>query len=107
MTDKKLVLAGILFIIVLLVIQQYIIWNTPKKDDIVLKKINNIERKIDSLSINRDSIKNNIKKIDKEIDTNAKNYEEVVNIIINNDDSVNRIFIDNYIKDYIDRITTK
>lgn len=100
----------ILIVFILLGIQQYIIWNNSRvlsTDDLILQKINKLELKIDSLSNKRDSIKKEINNVDKELENNVKKHEEVVDIIINNNDSSNRVFIDNYIKNYIDRVTTE
>lgn len=98
MKSKIILYGGIFLIIILLIIQQYHIWNTPRKvDDDVL---NRIEAKLDSLSNKRDSIKTVIIKIDEDLTENEKHYEKVVNTINAQsftDDSV-------YILDYLDRL---
>lgn len=107
--NKTIIIIGITVLLILLGVQQYIIWKNTSvsTDDLIIEKINKLESKIDSLSTKRDSIKTIIIKVDKEIEDNQKHYEKVANIILNNNDSANRIFIDNYIKQYIDRIAAK
>ncbi len=76
----------------------------PNKEDILLEKINRIESKINSLSRKKDSIRTIIITVDKEIIKNEHHYEKVVNDIIHQPDSINRIFTNDYIERYIDRI---
>ena len=100
--DNFIIIIPIVIIVVLLGIQQYfLIWNSPPKEDNELfNKINNIESKIDSLSQKKDSIQTIIIEIEKTIDKNNKNYEKVVNTILNNDDSANYIWAKKYIEEY-------
>jgi hypothetical protein len=93
----------IILIIVLIGIQQYIIWSNPKDEDIILKEIVKLESKIDILSTQQEELKKSITETEDSIVINEKQHEEIANYILINNDSVNRIFIDNYIKDYLER----
>ena len=74
--------------------------NSTETKSILDNKIISLESKIDSLSNKKDSIKTIVITIEKEIDKNNKNYEKVVNTIINSNDSINAIWIENYLKQY-------
>lgn len=71
--------------------------NTQKK---ILKKIDKIESNINSYMEQKDSIKTIIIKTEKEIDKNNKDYEKIVNTIINSNDSVNYNWAKHYIEEY-------
>lgn len=101
MNNKIIIIAVILFVI-LLGIQQYIIWNTPQKEDVFLKKINELELKIDSINLKKDSIRNVIDSTHVKIITNEKHYQERVNTIINQPLSADSEYISNYIGRYIE-----
>lgn len=92
---------------ILLVIGIYIYFAdfTPPKEDNseILKKISNLEQKIDSLSSKKDSIRTIILTVDKEIIKNEKYYEEVVNNIISQSDKSDSIFARDYIQKFIDQ----
>ena len=91
------------FIVILMGVQQYIIWNNPKDEDIILKEIVKLESKIDILSTQQEELKKSITETEDSIIINEKQHEEIANYILINNDSVNRIFIDNYIKNYLER----
>lgn len=98
MKGKIILYGGITFIVILLAIQQYYIWTTPRETSEEI--LSRIESKLDSLSNKKDSVKTIILKVDKELEKNEKHYEEVVNTINAqsfNDDSL-------YILDYLDRL---
>ena len=92
--------ASVIMIIVLLFSIITTIINSTETKSILDNKIINLESKIDSLSNKKDSIKTIVITIEKEIDKNNKNYEKVVNTIINSNDSINAIWIENYLKQY-------
>ena len=76
---------------------------TPEtKDDILLKKINEIELKIDSMNIQKDSIIRVIDSTHVKIITNEKHYQERVTTIINQPISADSQFISDYIGRYIE-----
>ena len=76
---------------------------TPEdKDDILLKKINEIELKIDSIKNSKDSIRTVIDSTHVKIITNEKHYQERINTIITQPLSVDSQFISNYIGRYIE-----
>ena len=104
---KNYIIIIIIVLLVLLGLQQYMIWSNPPEDfnKELLEKIDKLESKIDSLTNKRDSIKTLVIRVEDRIKENNKNYEETVNSILLNNDSVNRIFIDGYIKQYIERIS--
>ena len=76
---------------------------TPEdKDDILLKKINEIELKIDSIKNSKDSIRTVIDSTHVKIITNEKHYQERINTIITQPLSVDSQYISNYIGRYIE-----
>ena len=87
---KKSTLITILSIIIATIaISVYLtIRYSPKnKEDILLKEIESLETKLDSLSNKKDSIKTVIVNTDKEIISNEKHYQTTVNNIIMQSDS--------------------
>jgi biopolymer transport protein ExbB/TolQ len=92
--------ASVIMIIVLLFSIITTMINSTETKSILDNKIISLESKIDSLSNKKDSIKTIVITIEKEIDKNNKNYEKVVNTIINSNDSINAIWIENYLKQY-------
>lgn len=76
----------------------------PPQDAMIQEQLKNIDKKLDSLNNKKDSIRTVIITVDKEIIKNTEHHEKVVNNIINNSDSINRIWTNDYIKRYIDRI---
>lgn len=76
----------------------------PPSDNEILSRLKKIESQLDSIEKKKDSVKTVIITVDKEIIKNEKHYEKVVNDIIHQPDSVNRIFTNDYIKRYIDKI---
>ena len=102
--DKVFLTFVILLLIFLIVCQQIAIRRNSNNE--LNDKIERLENTIDSISKTRDSIVVVIKEVDNKIEKNNQNYEKVVDSIISNPDSINRIYIDSYIKHYIDRITS-
>ena len=99
-----------LLVILILFIFGIIIWiyislanfNPIDKDDILLKKISELELKIDSLKNQKDSIKTVIDSTHIKIITNEKHYQERINTIITQPLSVDSQFISDYIGRYIE-----
>lgn len=102
MNNKIIVALVVLFLVVLLGIQQYIIRNTPQKEDILLEKITLLESKIDSINNQKDSIRNVIDSTHVKIITNEKHYQERINTIINQPLSADSQYISDYIGRYIE-----
>lgn len=102
MKDKGIIIIIIVMIFGFLVFQQYWAWKKPPPsvDEQLLEKINNLELKIDSLSHKKDSIKTIIVQIERTIDKNHKNYEKVVNTILDSNDSTNYVWAKRYIEEY-------
>ena len=101
-SDKKFI---ILSILVLLLIVWFYIANadfTSKStsDELLLKKITELELKIDSLNQRKDSIRSVIDSTHVKIITNEKHYQERVNTIITQSDSFSESFTRQYLRDY-------
>jgi len=91
--------AIILFIVFYIKIADF----TPiDKDDLLLKKINKLELKIDSINNTKDSIRTIIDSTHVKIILNEKHYQERINTIITQPLSVDSQFISNYIGRYIE-----
>ena len=74
---------------------------SPKnKDDLLLRKITELELKIDSLNNRKDSIRTAIDSTHIKIITNEKHYQERINTIITQPDSFSESFTRQYILDY-------
>lgn len=91
-------------ILVIIGVYWWGISNSPPPDNEILSRLKKIESQLDSIEKKKDSVKTVIITVDKEIIKNEKHYEKVVNDIIHQPDSVNRIFTNDYIKRYIDKI---
>ena len=72
------------------------------KDDLLLRKINELELKIDSINNTKDSIRTIIDSTHVKIITNEKHYQERINTIITQPLSVDSQFISDYIGRYIE-----
>jgi len=107
MKDKYIIIIGTVLIIAFIIWQQHLIRDNPKDNysELILKKMDNLEKQLKSLSEKKDSTKMIIIKLDKDLEHNRKQYDEMVNNILIQPDSANREFIDSYIKQYIERIT--
>ena len=75
---------------------------TPENDDTLLRKINELELKIDSLKNQKDSIRSVIDSTHVKIITNEKHYQERINTIISQPLSVDSQYISDYIGRYIE-----
>ena len=98
------IFSGIILIILGLLIAIYvnIADFTPEKDDTLLRKITELELKIDSLKDQKDSIRSVIDSTHVKIITNEKHYQERVNTIISQPLSVDSQYISDYIGRYIE-----
>ena len=72
----------------------------PKKEDNLIEKVNELELKIDSLNILKDSIRTVIDSTHVKIITNEKHYQERINTIITQPDSTTESFTRQYILEY-------
>lgn len=75
-------------------------FNNPSKEDKLLKKITELELKIDSLNRHKDSIRTVIDSTHVKIVTNEKHYQERINTIITQPDSFSELFTRQYITNY-------
>ena len=77
---------------------------TPKqtKDDLLLKKITELELKVDSLNNKKDSIRSVVDSTHIKIITNEKHYQERINTIITQPLSLDSQYISDYIGRYIE-----
>ena len=75
-------------------------FNNPSKEDKLLKKITELELKIDSLNRHKDSIRTVIDSTHVKIVTNEKHYQERINTIITQPDSFSELFTRQYIINY-------
>lgn len=99
MNNRNYLYLVIIIIAIFIGIHIYLVYNSPPKTDkTLLDKIDKLELKIESLSKKQDSIKYLILNIEDSIEENEKTHEQISNIIINNPDSVNRKFVDEYIR---------
>ena len=78
-------------------------FNNPSKEDKLLKKITELELKIDSLNKHKDSIRTVIDSTHIKIITNEKHYQERINTIIRQSSSDDSSFVANYIRQYSDK----
>lgn len=99
MENKKYSIIIIILLILVIGFQQYRLSNI-KTDTGLLNKIENLENKIDNLSNQRDSIRVVIDSTHVKIVTNEKHYQEMVNTIIIQPDSVSESFTRQYLSDY-------
>lgn len=72
----------------------------PKKEDNLIEKVNELELKIDSLNLKKDSIRTIIDSTHVKIITNEKHYQERINTIITQPDSITESFTRQYILKY-------
>lgn len=98
------IFSGIILIILglLIVIYINIADFTPEKDDTLLRKITELELKIDSLKDQKDSIRSVVDSTHVKIITNEKHYQERVNTIISQPLSVDSQYVSDYIGRYIE-----
>jgi len=97
---NKYIWTAIVLLVILLGIQQYLIWSSPPKEDILLQKITELEYKIDSLNIQKDSIRKVVDSTHVKIVTNEKYYQERINTIMLQSSSADSSFLSDYIRQY-------
>ena len=107
MKNEGKIFIGIGITLVIILFIGFYIWLgdfTPdNKEDKLLKKIEQLELKIDSLNNRKDSIKNVIDSTHIKIITNEKHFQERVTTIINQSYSVDSNFVTDYIRQYADK----
>jgi len=104
MKNWKVVALFVLAFIIIIIVYVYMAdFSSPsQKDDLLLKKITELELKIDSLNNKKDSIRSVIDSTHVKIITNEKHYQERINTIINQPLSADSEYISNYIGRYIE-----
>ena len=101
--NKNLLFKIIVIAFFVLIIGLYISiadFHSVDKDELLLKKITELELKIDSLNNKKDSIRTVIDSTHIKIVTNEKHYQERVNTIITQPDSFSESFTRQYILEY-------
>lgn len=102
MKNTLITIAGVIF--VGLFIWFYIsiadFTSPAEKDELLLRKITELELKIDSLNNRKDSIRTVIDSTHVKIVTNEKHYQERINTIITQPDSFSESFTRQYIREY-------
>lgn len=97
----QITLVGVLSAILLIWFYLSIVdFNNPNKEDKLLKKITELELKVDSLNNKKDSIRTVIDSTHIKIVTNEKHYQERINTIITQPDSFSESFTRQYILEY-------
>lgn len=93
----------VIFIVVGLLVGLYIYFadfNPINYDELLLKRITELELKIDSINDKKDSIRMVIDSTHVKIITNEKHYQERISIIINQSASADSSYITDYIRQY-------
>ena len=98
-----------LIIIIVLIVLFVVLWFTIKipesnKEDVLLKKISQLELKIDSLNNVKDSLRIVIDSTHVKIINNEEHYKEVINTIVSQPDSIVDLWSKQYINDYRQRL---
>jgi hypothetical protein len=97
----QIILVGVLSAILIIWFYLSIVdFNNPNKEDKLLKKITELELKIDSLNQKKDSIRIAIDSTHIKIITNEKHFQEKVNVIITQSDSFSESFTRQYLRNY-------
>ena len=101
MKTWQIILIGLISIVLLIWFYISIAnFNNPSEEDKLLKKITELELKIDSLNRHKDSIRTIIDSTHVKIVTNEKHYQERINTIITQPDSFSELFTRQYIINY-------
>ena len=94
----------VVLLIIITILMAFYIYNadfSPKdNNDELLKKINQLELKIDSLNGKKDSIRSVIDSTHVKIVTNEKHYQERITTILSEPDSFSESFTRQYLRDY-------
>jgi hypothetical protein len=96
----QIILIGIVSVLLIWFYITIADFNSPTKEDKLLKKITELELKVDSLNNKKDSIRTVIDSTHIKIVTNEKHYQERVNTIITQPDSFSELFTRQYILEY-------
>ena len=101
MKTWQIILIGLISIVLLIWFYISIAdFNNPSKEDKLLKKITELELKVDSLNNKKDSIRTVVDSTHVKIITNEKHYQERINTIITQPDSFSESFTRQYLRDY-------
>ena len=102
MKNWNIIVIGVIVMILIVVLYISIAdFKAPlDKEDKLLKKITELELKIDSLNNRKDSIRATIDSTHIKIITNEKHYQERVNTIITQPDSFSESFTRQYLRNY-------
>lgn len=95
-----LIIIGVILVVVIYI--NIADFNPVNKEDKLLKKLNELELKIDSLNANKDSIRKVVDSTHVKIITNEKHYKERIDIIISQPLSADSQYISDYIGRYIE-----
>ena len=96
----QIILIGVVSVLLIWFYINIADFNSPTKEDKLLKKITELELKVDSLNNKKDSIRTVIDSTHIKIVTNEKHYQERVNTIITQPDSFSELFTRQYILEY-------
>lgn len=101
----SLIISVLILILIGIIVFWLFIARVPQNntEDLLLKKINELELKIDSLNNKKDSIRMVIDSTHVKIITNEKHYQERINTIINQSASSDSEFITDYIRLYTEQ----
>lgn len=102
--NKTIILCLVLLLFIIGIYWWGISTSPPSNDSEIKERLKAIEHRLTNIEKKKDSIKTVIVTVDKQIYNNEKHYEKVVNDIIVQPDSLNRIYTNDYIKRYIERI---
>ncbi len=81
----------------------YINISTTNREDALLKKVVEIETKIDKLSEKKDSLIIIIDSIDNKLQKNENEYQEKVNSILNQSSHDDSVFISDYLRRFLEK----
>ena len=100
MNKKTIIILTVCLILLIGIYIWFADFTPDNKEDALLKKISELELKIDSLNNRKDSIRTVIDSTHIKIITNEKHYQERVNTIITQPDSFSESFTRQYILEY-------
>ena len=101
MNNKSWIIILIVSLLVLVIIYVKLADFNPKTDDDkLIKKIEKLENKLDSINCLKDSIRTVVDSTHVKIVENEKRYQEKINTIITKPDSFSDSFTRQYIREY-------
>lgn len=104
MKDKTIFIIVSIILVILLVLQQWLIQDKQPDNNfnLIYEKLDRIEKRLDSLSNKKDSIRVIIETIDNKIIENQQHYEKVVNNIITQPSFMDSIYVIEYVDRFIE-----